>query len=168
MIDFTVVHLILAIAKQRKCLVHFVDYENAFVQGDLKRRVYMRVQKMLDGMFTGKICLLLRSFYGPREALRIWYELLSNELLDIGLKTIDGAPCVFTADGAFILIYVENLFLMAKSQEKLNEVKSSLWRKFRARDLGEANELLCMKLVHGNDAVNFVQSKYVYALIENM
>ena len=107
-----------------------------------------------------------KSLYGLREAPRIWYELLSKELLDIGLKPIDGAPCVFKrADGVFTIIYVDDFLLMAESQEKLNEAKSYLSRKLPTSDLGGAKKLLALKLVHEKDTVTLVQSNYVYALI---
>ena len=65
---FTIVRLILSIAAQMGWLIHQIDYDNAFVQGTLNRKVYMHIPTLLDGVEEGKICLLVKSLYGLREA----------------------------------------------------------------------------------------------------
>lgn len=167
-VDFTIVRLILAIAVQRGWLIHQVDYSNAFLQGDLNRTVYMEIPKCFEGDTDGKVCSLMKSLYGLREAPRIWYKLLSKELCEIGLKPLPSAPCVFIGDDVIVLCYVDDLLLIASSEKKLAELKSKLSSRLPANDLGEATDFLGIKLVRKKDGITLVQSKYTESLIAEM
>ena len=167
-VDFTIVRLVLAIAAQKRWLIHQVDYSNAFLQGDLEREVYMVVPKMMEGVSSNKVCLLRKSLYGLREAPRIWYELLSKELKAIGLKPIPSAPCVFQGDDVMVLCYVDDLLVMAKDEVKLKDLKAKLAEKLPANDMGLAIDFLGMKIAHGEGYVTLIQSKYAEALVKNM
>ena len=167
-VDFTVVRLVLAVAAQRKWLVHQVDYSNAFLQGRLDRKVYMTVPTMLDNVPSGKVCLLQKSLYGLREAPRIWYELLSKDLKAIGLEPMPSAPCVFRGNGVLVLCYVDDLLVMAENEARLKSLKRKLAEKLPANDMGLATDFLGMKLIHGNGHITLLQSKYSEALVKNM
>ena len=68
---------------------------------------------MMESDYDDKVCSLRKSLYGLREAPRIWYELLANELKSIGLKAMSSTPCVFVGDDEIVLCYVDDLLLMS-------------------------------------------------------
>lgn len=167
-VDFTVVRLTLSLAKQDGWLIHQVDYSNAFLQGDLERVVYMYVPEMMAGYWNGKVCLLRKSLYGLKEAPRIWYDLLSNDLQSIGLKPMTSAPCVFRANGIMVLCYVDDLLVMAEDEKKMAVLKEKLAEKLPANDMGTATDFLGMKLIHEEDGIIITQNKYIEGLISKL
>ena len=54
-VDFTIVRLIIAVGAQKKWVIHQTDYDNAFTNGNLSRRVFMYVPKQLQGATRGKV-----------------------------------------------------------------------------------------------------------------
>lgn len=110
--DFSIVRLLLSISVQKGWLFHQVDYSGSFLQGTLNRGVYMTLPKMLDCEDKEKVCKRRKSIYGRREAPRIWHELLSMDLEEMGLKSLESTPCAFRADGVLVLSYVDNFLVM--------------------------------------------------------
>ena len=90
---FTVVHLVLAIFKQRERLAHLLNYNNDLVERDLRRHIYMKAPRILNGNSAGKIDILFETLYGLGEVPYLGYDPLLKESLRIGLKTINGSPC---------------------------------------------------------------------------
>lgn len=167
-VDFTVVRLILAVSAQRRWLIHQVDYSNAFLQGKLDRDVFMYVPDLMEGVPHDKVCLLLKSLYGLREAPRIWYDLLSKDLRAIGLQAMPSAPCVFSGEGVMVLCYVDDLLIMAENETKMADLKRKLGTRLPANDMGIALDFLGMKLIHAEGSVTLVQSKYAAALVQDL
>ena len=79
----------------------------------------MTVPDCMDSVPKGKVLLLLKSLYGLREASRIWYDLLSAELMEIGLKNLPSAPCVFVRDVVMAVCYVDDLLVVAENEKVL-------------------------------------------------
>ena len=58
----------------------------------------------------------------------------------MGFKQSTSDPCIYTSttDGLFILaVYVDDILLAAKSQQKIDEVKADLGKQFHVKDMGE-------------------------------
>ena len=63
------IRAILALAASKKMLIQQMDVKGAYLNGVLEERVYMQQPEGYnDG--TGRVCLLLKSIYGLRQAGR--------------------------------------------------------------------------------------------------
>jgi hypothetical protein len=49
------------------------------------------------------------------------------------LKASIAAPGFFFGDGVFLLLYVDDIMLMADSIDRLNQICDSLYKRFRAK-----------------------------------
>lgn len=60
-------------------LIDVAASKNAFLHGDLKEKVYMKVPKGIDNP-NNKVCNLIKSIYSLKQASRQWYEKLMSAL----------------------------------------------------------------------------------------
>jgi len=64
-----------------------MDVKNAFLNGDLKENVFM---SQLEGFVVKgqehKVCKLVKSLYGLKQALRAWYEKSIEHILKLNFK----------------------------------------------------------------------------------
>lgn len=167
-VDFTVIRLMLAIATQKQWEIHQVDYSSAFLQGTLHREVYMTIPKYMEGNYSKKVCKLKKTLYGLRESPRIWYDLLSRDLMSIGLMPLKNAPCVFVQNRVIVLCYVDDLLLLGEDEEDLRKLKSQLVVKLPANDLGKATDFLGIKIRQEQDYIGLGQKKQIMSLVEEL
>jgi hypothetical protein len=76
-----------------------IDVDTAFLYGDIDTDIYMEI---LSGPFTddvpdGKITVyyLLKSLYGLKQVLKIWFDILRKALEEIGLRRLDTEHSVY-------------------------------------------------------------------------
>jgi Reverse transcriptase (RNA-dependent DNA polymerase) len=100
----------------------------------------------------GSVCKLKRSIYGLRQAPRAWHAKLAAGLVTLGYKPFQHAESIFSRDKnnikVFLLIYVDDIILLASSHEAVKSVKDKSGRLYTIKDLGEAKYFLCNKLEH--------------------
>ena len=82
--DFSVVRLMLSIAVQSGMLVRQLDFESAFLQAWIKRKVYMEIPYyMTKPSSQDMVCELEKSLYGLKDAPKLWYDHSNTELMEI-------------------------------------------------------------------------------------
>ena len=89
--------------------------------------------------------------------------------LDFKESTAD--PCFFTRINKrgkveVIAVYVDDLILLAETQEEMQQMKTSLTSTFKMKDLGELHYCLGMNVHIGQNSVSLCQSQYLVNLLE--
>jgi len=72
----------------------------------------------------------------------------------IGFKQSTADPCVYIRVGvtvAIVAVYVDDLILITKTLQKINELKASLSMRFRMRDMGKLHYCPEISIVHDED-----------------
>nr|KYP65831.1 Retrovirus-related Pol polyprotein from transposon TNT 1-94 [Cajanus cajan] len=82
----TIVRVVLTLALTRQWHIHQIDINNAFLHGALKESVYMAQPPGFNTKHKGKVCKLNKAIYGLKQALRSWFQTLSNTLFKMGFK----------------------------------------------------------------------------------
>lgn len=100
----------------------------------------MSLAKHIGESESNKVCRLKKALYGLRGSPRIWYNLLSNDLMDIGLKPSPSVPCVFVDNGVIEIYYVDDLLPLRSDKEQLGKLQDQLPAKVHANDLGKASD----------------------------
>ncbi|GKA09612.1 ribonuclease H-like domain-containing protein [Tanacetum coccineum] len=119
--------------------IHQLDVKNAFLHGDLFETVYMHLPPGFgDSTYPDHVCLLQRSLYG-----------LKHEM-----------------DTAYLLLYVDDIVLMASSQHLLQRIIASLHQEFSMTDLGSHNYFLGSFVTRDSSGMFLSQSKYVFKILE--
>lgn len=63
-----------------------MDFHNAFLHGDLKEELYMRLLPGFEDHDPTKICHLCKSIYTLKYFPKFWFAKLSTALQDCGFK----------------------------------------------------------------------------------
>jgi hypothetical protein len=63
--------------------------------------------------------------------------------------------------GVILCLYVDVILIFGTSLDMINEVKTFLCQSFDMKDLGEADVILNIKLINGEDEITLTQSHYV-------
>ena len=76
------IRTILSIALSKPCCLHQLDVKNSFLHGNLNETVYMyQPLGFRDPQHPNYVCLLKKSLYGLKQALRAWYQRFIDFLL---------------------------------------------------------------------------------------
>ena len=120
-------------AAQHGLKLHQMDVMAAFLNGDLEEEVYMSQPEGFVVKGQEKlVCKLKRSLYGLKKLPRYWNSILDNRLREMGFMQTTGDPCIYTASEGemfVIAVYVDDIMLAAKSEERMKEVKEMLAKK---------------------------------------
>ncbi len=166
-IRYESVRLLIALAARKKLLIHQMDVETAFLHGQLQEAVYMEQPPGFhDG--TGRICLLRHALYGLKQSPRCWNKTLHQSLLSSGLTQAEADPCVYvsTSRTTVVGVYVDDLLLLAASEEEMNGMKKMLADTFRMKDLGVVHHLLGFRVGVMNDYIKLDHSSHIELMLK--
>ena len=111
----TTIRTVLAIAASHSWSLYQFDVKNAFLHGDLKEEVYMRLPQGIVGASTGDCARLRRSLYGLKQAPRAWFENFRDALLHLQFTQSASDPSMFlhrSSDGiTVLLVYVDDIII---------------------------------------------------------
>ena len=167
------IRILLAIAAALDYEVWQMDVKTAFLNGYLDESIYM-VQP--DGFKVkdqeNKVCKLLKSIYGLKQASRSWNIRFDQVVKTYGFEQNVDEPCVYKhiKDGkvVFLLLYVDDILLIGNDVGALSSVKVWLAEQFDMKDLGEANYVLGIRIIRDrrNKTIALSQASYIDKILE--
>jgi hypothetical protein len=130
--------------------LHAMDVDQAFLQGDLEEDLFMEAPPGLpDLISTGSVWRLRKPLYGLKQSPRQWHAKLKGVLLTMGFKASAHDPSLFlkkSADHQWILVYVDDLLLLAPNSQAIQAFKEQLRVHFPLKDLGPLSTYLGMEV----------------------
>lgn len=143
------IRTVLAIANTRGMEVHQMDVRTAFLNGELEEKVYMQVPDGVEAK-TGDVCLLKRALYGLKQSPRCWNTRFNKFLQDQGFIRSRYDYCLYVKhqkEGtAYIIVYVDDLLIVAQKQQTVLAIKEVLKREFDMADMNELHDFLGIKI----------------------
>ena len=117
-----------------------MDVTTAFLNGILEEEVYMKQPEGKDHL----VCKLNKSIYGLKQSPRCWNAVLDDQLRKIGFHQSTSDPCIYTTEGETVIIavYVDDIILVAGSEQRVIEVKEAITNQFQVKDMGELKYIL--------------------------
>jgi len=150
--------------------VHQMDVSTAFLYADLDEEVYVYPPEGLRHTIPkGKVLRLLKAIFGLKQAPRAWNRCLDKFLRNkVSLKRLKSDPCIYKSeDGTLIVsIYVDDILIMSKDNEKITQVKKMLNSRFKMTDLGKLRWYLGMRIKYHNDRITLDQEQYTTKVLE--
>ena len=133
-----------------------IDISNAFVQAKLKTPKYMSIPPGVhhlpellalvpEGVDIKDCCLMVhRSLYGGADAPKLFFELCQDIFINkMGMTPCTKDPCLFLGDGIAVSCYVDDHFIVATDQAKIDKYIAALIEAgLPANDEGEISQYL--------------------------
>ncbi|CAM8966637.1 unnamed protein product [Rhodiola kirilowii] len=169
----TSVRILLSVAASKSWPIFQLDVNNAFLHGSLDEEVYMELPPGYNSVVKqqGKVCRLLKSLYGLKQASRQWFSKFTDSLLQFGFKQSmhDYSLFTLTSDGVFLalLVYVDDIILTGTSEKKIQEVKDYINNRFSTKDLGPLKYFLGLEVARTDKGIFINQRKYATELLED-
>ena len=147
---------LIALAVQNHLSMQLMDVVTAYLYGSLDSDIYMKVP---DGIpipnpkaSRNTYCVKLnKSLYGLKQSGRMWYNRLSEFLLQKGYINNDDCPCVFIKKSqtgfCIISVYVDDLNIIGNPHD-INEARNLLKTEFEMKDLGQTKFCLGLQIEH--------------------
>ena len=119
----------------------------------------------MDGQ-EGKVCKLVKSLYGLRQAPKQWHDKFNETLTSVGFVVNEADKCVYYryggGEGVILCLYVDDILIFGTNLKLIEEVKSFLSQNFEMKDLGVADVILNIKLLRDDEGgITLLQSHYV-------
>lgn len=161
------IRYLIALAVTNGYTICQMDAVTAFLQGDLNENVYMeQPEKYKDG--TNRACKLLKAIYGLKQAGRQWNIKLDAAIRKYGLIKSTADPCIYFDKNIDIIIaiYVDDILIYYRNEEKLQRIKDFLHLNFKMKDLGKAKSCLGMSINQHSNGIDLDQSVYTYDILK--
>lgn len=162
---------IIAFANQNNLLIHHMDVKSAYLNGELKEEIYMKVP---EGVKCNKnqVCKLIKALYGLKQAAKCWFETFEKKLIDIGFRSSSVDRCIYILDkgieseNIYVVLYVDDLVIVTARIEIMNSFKNYLKKTFFMSDLNEIKLFLGIKIERNNNEIVLHQSGYIKTVLE--
>ena len=122
---------LISLAVQKRLSMQLMDVVTAYLYGSLDSDLYMKVPDGISipnqGTNRNMYCVKLkRSLYGLKQSERMWYNRLSEYLVQKGYSNSDDCPCVFikrsSSGFCIISVYVDDINIIGNS-ESIDEAR---------------------------------------------
>jgi hypothetical protein len=150
------VRYLISMAANLNLKMQLMDVVTAYLYGSLDSEIHMRVPEGLKipglnqnrNMFNVR---LQRSLYRLKQSERMWFNRLSNFILQRGYINNDDCPCVLikkSCDGFCVIsVYVDDLNIIGMTRD-VAEAMAYLKTEFEIKDLGKTKFCLGLQLEH--------------------
>jgi hypothetical protein len=114
------------------------DVTGAFLHSYITEVIYMRQPQGFDDG-SGRVCRLVRSLYGLRQAARCWNKLLHSELTKIGYHQAYSDNAVYVRlsandDVTILAIHVDNVLSFGNTEAGLKLARNQLHKIFAMKE----------------------------------
>lgn len=162
--------LMIAFANQYNLSVHHMDVKTAFLNGELKEEIYMKIPVGVFGK-DDHVCKLNKSLYGLKQAARCWFEVFEKSLREKGFVNSAVDRCIYVLDKSevhkniYVVLYVDDLVIVCGDVETMNNFKRYLKSKFEMKDLNDIKFFLGIRVTRYNDKITLDQSAYINTVL---
>src|SRR4051812_43523982 len=148
-------------------MLGWYNVKTAFLNGILTEDMYMmHPEDFVDPNNAGKVCKLLKSIYGLKQASRRWNIRFDEVVKEFGFIKNEHEPCVYKKERGgtlvVLILYVDDILLIGNDIHILESVKTSLKNSFLIKDLGEVEYILGIKVYRDRSRRLIVLSQSTY------
>ena len=161
------VRALLATACIKKLKVFHSDIDCAYLNAPLKEEIYVNIPSLDGGQKT--TYRLHKALYGLKQAGHAWYNTLKAIMQKYGWQRCRSDSCLFkrrrNGQEQFMAVYVDDLVIVAKSEDDYLEIMGDLEKHFGTKRMGEVKDLLGMSVRWCGNAFHLSQSGLITKLL---
>jgi hypothetical protein len=157
----------MALCAQHQLHCHQMDVVTAFLNGLMEPGIDVYVVQPYGYEQGSHVCLLAKALYGLKQSPRLWYERFTKFLCQIlGFHCLDSDACLFRKRGVVLMLYVDDLLVVADSAKAIDELKQVLMAEFQMQDMGPASYYLGIRIVRKDiGPISLVQDAYARRIL---
>ena len=162
---------LLSLAAKMNLEAHHLDIETAFLNGTLDEEIYMKAPDGFD-MKSNGVWKLLKSLYRLKQASYVWNKLLDSTLKTLGFDCCGKDTCIYSyrSGTTFVIlaVHMDDMLIVSNSKPKLAEMKCSLAKHFKVKDLGKVKFPLRIEVFRNRKTslIELSQQAYVDQLLK--
>jgi hypothetical protein len=172
-VKLTTIRLVLGIVAAEDLYLEQLDVKTAFLHGDLEEEIYMHQPEgfAVKGK-ENKVCKLKKSLYGLKQAPRQWYKKFDGFMCSKGFQRLEADHCCYTRGSGksyvILLLYVDDMLVAGSDIGEINKVKKALSSQFAMKDLGEAKQILGMRIIRDRKkgTLELTQADYIKKVLK--
>jgi hypothetical protein len=162
---------VLATAVFHNCPIQQLNVKNAFLHGTLTETAYCcQPTGFTDPAHPDLVCHLRKSLYGLKQAPRAWYSQFASYLTTLGFIEAKSDTSLFIfcrgSDPVYLLLYVDDIILIASSTKLLHRTISALQQEFAMKDLGPLHHFLGITVERRPDRLFLHQRIYTLDIVK--
>ena len=119
---------------------------------------------------TPKVCKLVKSLYGLRQASRQLYTKLSATITQLGFvqSQADHSLFVYSKGSLFtaLLVYVDDMIITGNDLDCVASLKLVLDQRFGIKDLGSLKYFLGLEIARNKTNISLTQRKYALEVLK--
>jgi hypothetical protein len=161
--------LVFALAMLYNLIIFKADMISAFTQGEIDALLYLeQPEGFIDEKYPNHVLKLKKALYGLKQSARIWFYTLKPKLLDLGFRVLNSEACLFINDITKIIIclYVDDLAILAPSEEIFNNFIKSISKDFKIKNLGIIKDYLGIDVNYNKDFIKLSQATYINKVLK--
>lgn len=140
---------VLALSAIQDRVLRQLDVKGAYLNGSLKEEIYMKQPEGFDDG-TGRVCRLLKTLYGLKQAGREWNAKFNAEMIRLGFTRTTSDPCVYTRLSDFrltiVTVWVDDLIVSTENQTDMDQFEGEIGNTFNIKNVGEPRLLIGMEI----------------------
>lgn len=143
-----------------------MDVTNAFLQGDLEEEIYMSLPEGLHhkGEYKYKVCRLVKSLYGLKQASRQWNLKFAHIMKHAGFDQSHHDHSLFMKREhnfiTILLVYVDDIVITGNHEDSTSTLKNYLHTVIKIKDLGFLKYFLGIEVARSKQGICLNQKKY--------
>lgn len=169
-VRYSTLRMFFALAAELGLQIDHMDVTTAFLNGELKEKIYMAQPKgFIAKNQENKVCLLQKAIYGLKQSSRAWYEKIDSVLIRLDFKASKLEPCVYykivKETIMIIILYVDDILIFSNNESNRVKLKEILMSKFKMKDLGSVKCFLGIRVEKEKNKVIIDQRKYIEEIL---
>ena len=167
------IRILIALALKWNLVLTQADVNNAYLHGDLKVKVYMKIPQGLRHKYNPKkfCCRLDKSLYGLKEAAKVWNDTIDTFLKNRGFHRLHSDPCVYVkrhkSEICIIAIYVDDCTIASTPDAEITkDLIKDLKKCFGIKDHKPLSDLLGVAFDKTDSSYTMCQESYIDRMLE--
>jgi len=167
-VKHTSIRILLSLMVKEDMELEQMDVKTAFLHGELDQTLFMEQPEGFEvNPELDQVCLLKKSLYGLKQAPRQWNKRFNAFMMDQKFSNSVSDSCVYlkevsNGECVYLLLYVDDMLLAAKSMTEIKKLKKVLSREFEMKDMGAASRILGIDIIRNRSEGTLCLSQTSY------